>query len=215
MDHQAAVHEKLTERYLLNELAPVERENFEEHYFSCAECADDVRLGASFVANAKEVLRTGSVEQVRTANHSPVSRWFAWLWSPAPAYALALLLATFSVQQRFLLQPGLAPQLITSSALRPATRGDAQTIRLSRGQQLFQLTADVPPGLSVVCEFRNQGGATVFKIDAPADMTSGTLNFLLPAERFPDGSYKLVIQGKAKEAAGSAFEEEYDFMVRR
>jgi hypothetical protein len=215
MEHRAAVQEKLTERYLLNELAPAEREDFEEHFFSCAECADDVRLGASFVANAKEVLRTGSLAPERAASRSPVSRWFEWLWSPAPAYALALLLAIFTVQQRFVLQRGLAPQLVTSTALRPATRGDAQIIRLQPNQPVFQITADVPRGLAVVWEFRNQAGETVFKMDAPADTTSGTLYFLLPADRFPDGSYKLVIQGKAREAAGSAFEEKYDFVIRR
>lgn len=215
MDHQAAVRDKLTERYLLNELAQAERDDFEEHFFVCAECADDVRLGASFVANAKEVLRTGSLVPERAAEGSPVSRWLAWLWTPAPAYALAVLMVLFSIQQRSVVQRGLEPQLIASSALRPASRGNGQVIRLTPGQHLFQLTADVPQGLAIVCEFRNQAGGTVFPIDAPPETNGGTLNFLLPATSFPDGSYQLVIRGKAREATGSAFEEHYDFTIRR
>jgi len=31
MDHEVVVRQKLTERYLLNELGPVERDEFEEH----------------------------------------------------------------------------------------------------------------------------------------------------------------------------------------
>jgi hypothetical protein len=35
MDHNQAVREKATERYLLNELDPGVRDQFEEHLFDC------------------------------------------------------------------------------------------------------------------------------------------------------------------------------------
>jgi hypothetical protein len=215
MDHQAAVSGKVTERYLLNELAPSEREEFEEHFFTCIECADDLRLGASFVANAKDVLRSTSLAPERRSSASPVSRWLSWLWTPAPAYGFALLLGMFAYQQSSTDQREFAPQLISSSALRPATRGDAQLISLKPGQQVFQLTADVPQGVPVACTFQKASGDIVFSIKQAADTNGGTLNFLLPSELFPDGSYKLVILGNASQGAGSAFEEQYDFVVRR
>ena len=53
MDHTAVVREKTTERYLLNELDPEVRDEFEEHYFDCPECAQDVSAAATFVEQSK------------------------------------------------------------------------------------------------------------------------------------------------------------------
>ena len=47
----------MTTRYVLDELTGQEREEFEEHYFNCAECAADVRAAFAFAANARAVLR--------------------------------------------------------------------------------------------------------------------------------------------------------------
>ena len=46
MTHEQAVSTLAAGRYLLDEMPEPERETFEEHYFSCAECAEDVRTGA-------------------------------------------------------------------------------------------------------------------------------------------------------------------------
>ena len=56
MDHDVVVRQKLTERYLLDELDPPARDEFEEHFFDCKECALDVRAGALFVEQSKVVL---------------------------------------------------------------------------------------------------------------------------------------------------------------
>ena len=60
------------ERYLLNELKPEEREQFEEHYFGCVDCADAVRTGTQLAVNGREVakeqrphpLHTGQVTEI-------------------------------------------------------------------------------------------------------------------------------------------------------
>src|SRR6202040_1349443 len=46
MNHLQAVKTSAPERYLLEEMSELERHAFEDHYFSCADCAEDVRLGA-------------------------------------------------------------------------------------------------------------------------------------------------------------------------
>jgi hypothetical protein len=46
MTHEQAIGALAAERYLLEEMTETERDDFEAHYFSCAACADDVRLGA-------------------------------------------------------------------------------------------------------------------------------------------------------------------------
>ena len=52
MDHNEAVQQMATEKYLLGELPPELREAFEEHFFDCPECAMDLRTAAAFVEEA-------------------------------------------------------------------------------------------------------------------------------------------------------------------
>ena len=78
MDHTAVVREKMTEKYMLQELEPEVRDEFEEHYFDCQECALDISAGAQFVAHAKTVMAEG----LRGfAPHSPRPHWRScWRW---------------------------------------------------------------------------------------------------------------------------------------
>ncbi|MGA7767788.1 MAG: zf-HC2 domain-containing protein [Candidatus Sulfotelmatobacter sp.] len=101
MDHTAVVRQKMTERYLLDELDSEVRDEFEEHYFGCPECALDIRAGAQFVTHTKTVLaKSAEPTPVRaTPGPRPVVRgWFAWLRPAFAAPALALLLAVVGYQ---------------------------------------------------------------------------------------------------------------------
>ena len=60
MDHDVVVRQKMTERYLLGELDPDARDEFEEHFFDCQECAQDVIAVAGFVDNARHVWRSAA-----------------------------------------------------------------------------------------------------------------------------------------------------------
>jgi anti-sigma factor RsiW len=98
MDHITVVREKMTEKYLLNELDPVTRDQFEEHYFDCSECARDISAGAQFVEQAKSVLAENA-EPARLAGRQAASRgWFAWFRPAFAVPALALLLAIVGYQ---------------------------------------------------------------------------------------------------------------------
>lgn len=119
MDHTAVVRGKMTERYLLNELDSPVRDEFEEHYFDCPECALDVSAGLQFVEQTRVVLAQKSQPiPIRAASPSPTPRgWFAWL-RPAfavPALALLLLvtgyqnLVTYPALQAELNQPRIFP----------------------------------------------------------------------------------------------------------
>jgi len=43
MDHNLASETYAAERYLLDEMPPEERDEFEEHFFSCRVCGEDVQ----------------------------------------------------------------------------------------------------------------------------------------------------------------------------
>jgi anti-sigma factor RsiW len=57
VDHQSALNRSLTELYVLGELEASEAAEFEEHFFECPLCAEDVRRASLLVANVKAVLR--------------------------------------------------------------------------------------------------------------------------------------------------------------
>ena len=55
MNHQQATKLMAVESYLLHELTPEVRDQFEEHFFDCQECAADLRATAGFMdATRKE-----------------------------------------------------------------------------------------------------------------------------------------------------------------
>jgi len=54
MDHQEALRRSAVEKYLLNEMPQPERDEFEEHFFGCQECAADLRATAAVPRRGKE-----------------------------------------------------------------------------------------------------------------------------------------------------------------
>jgi Putative zinc-finger len=59
MDHIEALRLQAAEKYVLGDLPQLLRDEFEEHFFECQECALDVKAAAGFVDNARVVCRFG------------------------------------------------------------------------------------------------------------------------------------------------------------
>jgi hypothetical protein len=88
MDHAEAARKFAAEQYLLGELSGAEREEFEEHFFYCSDCAAAVEAGTALMANAREVLAEPGAFARPAAERK--SRWLIWSgWRLAPAAALA------------------------------------------------------------------------------------------------------------------------------
>lgn len=81
MDHEVVVRQQMTERYLLDELDPYERAEFEEHFFECRLCALDVQAGALFVVQSRVALAEEPISGgLPVPTTVPVtSGSFAWL----------------------------------------------------------------------------------------------------------------------------------------
>ena len=94
MDHSEVVRQKLTERYLLNELEGEQRDQFEEHFFDCPECALDIRAGSEFVESSKVILAEPAEQAAPAgrASREPVRSgrlpWTSPRWSSPPAARL-------------------------------------------------------------------------------------------------------------------------------
>ena len=97
MNHQELARNETIERYVRHELPADERLAFQEHYFACDECFEQVQMTARFVAGVRDASRTGRL----TAHHQPepartVGAWFNQGWAfrwAVPALAASLLIA--------------------------------------------------------------------------------------------------------------------------
>lgn len=148
MDHTAVVRDKMTERYLLNELESEMRDEFEEHYFDCPECALDVRVAHQFVEESKVVLAEEPEPVfVRAASRPEPARpgWFAWLRPAFAAPALALLLAVAGYQNLRLRSELRQPQILPAVSVNVGTWGGGGTpTSIPEGQGLL-LFVRIPP----------------------------------------------------------------------
>ncbi len=225
MEHQEAIETKAAERYLLGELSGAERDGFEEHFFDCQACAENVRAGAIFQANARAVLS----EQV---HRQPVKVGvFEWLRvQPAFAAALAgavIVLAGAVSYQALVVQPRLrselaelaAPQPYPSFFLHSVTRGEEQAIVVAKASRFFGLSLDLVPGQdfpSYVGEVVSESGTPQFSVLLPASRTpDGALHVLIPASRLEPGRYSLVIRGNASSGQAATEVATYHFLIQR
>ena len=121
MNHDDAMEMMAAERYILGELEPAERDAFEEHFFDCSVCADDVRDSAKFAAG------------VRTSDarvKAPTVGRFNW-WAAAASVFAALL-----GYQSLVVVPQMRMAMHTQTQSAPVMRLAAEAVVLepqSRG----------------------------------------------------------------------------------
>src|SRR5712691_3850098 len=97
MDHNEAIQLQAAVKYVLGELSPVQREEYEEHYFDCAECAVDIKALATFADTTREVLRLEREKQLAKELAPARGGWLRWLQPvvAAPAFAALLLIVAY------------------------------------------------------------------------------------------------------------------------
>ncbi len=133
MDHLQAVNTLAAERYLLDEMTDAERDEFEGHFFSCRDCAEDLRDGAIMVDGARSGL-IGSVARAAAPPKLPSPfiarpRWRPSVmlpWAAAASFALATGYLALQIPR-----PG--PLVLTPATLRPATRGQEAIVSPGAG----------------------------------------------------------------------------------
>jgi hypothetical protein len=223
-DHGASVGRHAVERYLLNDLSAAERDAFEQHYFECPSCAQDVRLAFGFADSARAVLREDGAQPIAAPTPEPFW-WLMWLRpaNMAPV-AACLSLALLAGYQNLVTIPRLrasAPelksaQLLPSARLVPATRASLPAVHLPAGASFFQLSLDTPiSGTFEKYEWslRAASGRSLHKLPVPAMKPDDDLQVLVPAKDVEAGRYEVLLRGIA---AGQSQEvERYRFTVHR
>jgi len=218
MDHETVVRQKMTERYFLDELEPKVRDEFEEHFFDCTDCALDVRATASFVEESKKVMAESTSEE-RVHLVAPAKQsWFAWL---RPAFAVpvfALLLAIVGYQNLVTL-PRLEntrqqPQVLPWASVNVGTYGADGPVIRTAPRQGFLLFVRIPPedGISrYIADLNDPAGKLEGELTIPANSSQDQWPVQVPGMDWKPGMYTLTVHGitssgESKDLGRTSFE---------
>lgn len=219
MEHERAVQNLAVECYLLGEMSPVERESFEEHYFECAVCAEDVRAAARFIEDAKEILEDSPLPASAGTRDVEVPKpsgwdWLGWLRPQAAAAMIAALAVVVGVET-FSTIPGLkrqvnefeSPRVVQSIVLRPVTRGDAAAVRTGVGEPVVLVfdapeSADLSPHSALRFVVKAADGHYALELAGEAPDPGKQISLSVPRVNLPAGDYTLIVQGAASGNTG-------------
>jgi Putative zinc-finger len=215
MEHQTAKDMNAAEKYVLGELAGQERDQFEEHYFDCADCALDVQTAAAFVAASKEIFLEKPENQLVASGEKSAgkrSRWAGWLKPLIAIPAMAALIVMLGYEARQIKQKtaetrtGEAEQQLVASAdfgLRGGDREASESVAVQlRAGQAFGLHFDFIPSQNFakyVGEIQDQAGRALIRWSIPAERINKEVKFVVASGRLAPGNYALVILGDGEE----------------
>ncbi|HMD70580.1 MAG TPA: zf-HC2 domain-containing protein [Bryobacteraceae bacterium] len=219
MDHKEAIRIQAVDRYLLGELSSVDRQDFEEHFFSCGECSEDLRIGAILVGSSRAVLREEPPDPVTASPRAALRRpgWSGW-WPPIPMTAAIALLVLVGYQNLMVI-PGYRRQVAEGAgaavpprvAVRPAVRGAIPVVSLPKGTRFFEIEAEEvePAAGGYDCTIRDSRGRTITGFHAPPAESGGKLRVLLDTHQTPAGQYVLLV----RKSGGDAEMGQYPFAI--
>jgi hypothetical protein len=215
MDHDVVVRQKMTERYLLGELDPNARDEFEQHFFDCPDCADDVRAGALFVEQSKIVLaedpQPDSATLPVTSPLPPKPGWFGWLRPAFTAPVMVLLLAVIGYQNLVIYpqmrQAFKSPRVLPWASVNVGTWGSGGPLINVQPGEGFLLFVRIPPDGSYsryVADLYNPAGKLEWSLTIPGSAAQDQWPVQVPGANREAGSYALVVRGLS--AAGESKE---------
>jgi hypothetical protein len=222
MDHKDAVRLKATERYLLNELDPDLLDQFEEHLFDCQECALDVRAGAMFVEQSKNVLTETPQSAPTPVMPSTQKNWFSWLRPAVAVPVMALLLAVVAYQNLVewpaIKSASALPEIVPSATMNIATRGGTVPVITAKPGQNFSLLLDLPPDAdfsSYIADLYSPAGKIEWSLAIPAAaVANDSLCVRVPGTNRLGGVYVLALRGIRRDRNGPSEIGRHSFELR-
>jgi anti-sigma factor RsiW len=220
MDHDVVVRQRMTERYLLGELDREARDEFEEHFFNCQECALDVRAGALFVEQSKVVLAEKS-EAVSAGLPvtAPVAANPRWWLRPAFAVPAMVLMLVVIGYQNLVMYPQQrqalnSPRVLPFAAVNVGTWGSGGPAIATRPGEGFLLFVRIPPDGSYsryVADLYNPAGKREWSLTIAASSAQDQWPVQVPGANREAGSYILAVRGitaagESKEVGRASFE---------
>ncbi len=183
MNHHEAIQLQAAVKYVLGELSQIQREEYEEHYFECAECAIDLKALATFTDSTREVWRQ---EKANPLAADPVPalgvRWFQPI-TAIPAFAALLLIIAYqntvtipqarNTSSRTVAQIYGQSFLLHPSGTRGGTEGVVNEAAFEvRANEGFLLQLDFMPSSSFpayLCQLQDASGRVLQQLIVPAE----------------------------------------------
>jgi hypothetical protein len=236
MTHQQALDTMAAERYLLDEMTEIEKHAFEDHFFDCSDCAQEVRTGEQIraeVRSSRDAKTRDSRFEIRDSKtgdsgfgirDSKDSTFIAFPARPAwrrPSvvlpWAAAATLALTAGYQSLVTVPGLreatSTQALSPVMLRGATRGAVPVVTVSPGQRFVTLALDVMTSSAKELRYDllDEAGNTLLSGRTPLPLSGAPLYLLIPADELGrQGRHTLIVRDP--DSSGAALGE-YTFDV--
>jgi len=201
MEHAEAIDTGAAERYALGGMGEDERDEYEEHFFDCPDCADEVKAATLFLENAEAVVREDDV---------PSAWWEGWksLFWPMPLGAVATLAMLFGGPATYLALvkvPQLEHARAEAESLQAApwhflsvSRSEPPVVRVTGSQRMVAMTLSkggtrTYPFYS--CELRDASGRVVLSNVIAAPSQGGELQILFPTGKLQPGAHVIAVAG--------------------
>jgi hypothetical protein len=205
MDHNQSTNLMAAEKYLLEELTPEQRDEFEEHFFDCQECATDLRETAAFMAAARQEFKASPVPKpgkgARGKSFS-VSFWpTALVWSALAAslllvaYQNLVVFPSFKTEIAELKTPEVLPVI---SLVGGNSRGDQTPTATAAAARPFLVSLDIPTQdrfTSYTCLLYSPSGTLAWRVDVSPQAARDTVSIRVPSTDKLPGEYTLAVQG--------------------
>jgi hypothetical protein len=218
MDHHRIVDQHLVEQYLLNEMSPELREEFEDHYFGCPECAAEVRATSAFMDAARSEFRQAApANSMSPGEAKPPKIKQSWLflwreWFAVAAFATCLLVVVY---QNTVVYPRLRNEvaslekpevLATVSLVNGNSRGGNVVSTKAGDAQALLLLVDIPTQdrfSDYACLLYSPDHRLLWTVKVSAQDAKDTVSIRVPFANRREGIYSLAVKGNQDGTASS------------
>ena len=228
MEHAYASEHRLVEQYLLEELSPDVRDEFEQHFFDCRECAAELRMTSEFLQAARTELLRSVAETVSQAMEPRFSLRNLLQWRPVFAVAAFAACLLVVVYQNAITLPRLRNEVarVDSPAVLPSlslvggnSRGGGLPSVNTNGAGWILLQVDIPMqegAWGYTCALYSPQHDLLWSVPVSAEAAKDTVSLHAPLGDAASGTYSLVVRAGASQggvAAPAAELASYSFTV--
>jgi hypothetical protein len=214
MNHKEAIDLQAAAKYVLGELSPAKRDEYEDHYIDCPECAKDVHAAAAFADTTREVFWQEERAGAEKTRDRARGGWFAWLKPVVAVPAFAVLLLVVAYQNTVTIPrakqeatEGAAQLFTTSFSLQMANvRGGEEVKVRVHPNESFSLKFDFTPSqsfASYVCELQDASGRSLLRESLPGTSANKEAELAVRGGVVKPGKYNLVFTGAQGEGSGA------------
>ena len=203
MNHNEAIELQAAVKYVLGELSAAQRDEYEDHYIDCPECAKDVHAAAAFADTTREVFRQEQQAEAAKAKDRVRGGWFAWLKPIVAVPAFAVLLIVVAYQNTVTIPrakqeatEGAAQLFTTSFSLQMANVRGGEEVKVQvHPKEAFALNFDFTPSRSFdsyLCQLQDESGRSLLQKSIPGASANKEAHLVVPGGLVRPGKYSLV-----------------------